>query len=136
MDEGQATTDPIAELITTYHELNSSVVEVISESISALEFMRYVARNRPFVFRGGASKWEATRTWNVSTLKELLKGQSVNVAVTPEGYVPDLFLHGGVESHLGSTADEIGTRILRPGIRTESCSSSSPGKNNSHLKNL
>jgi jumonji domain-containing protein 7 len=97
MDEGQPPTDPIAELITTYHELNNSVVEVISESISALEFMRYVARNRPFVFRGGASNWAATRTWNVSTLKDLLKGQSVNVAVTPEGYVPYLFLRGGVE---------------------------------------
>lgn len=98
MDEEQPPTDSIAELITTYHELNSSVVEVISESISALEFMRCVARNRPFVFRGGASNWEATRTWNVSTLKEMLKGQSVNVAVTPQGYVLDLFLWQGKEA--------------------------------------
>lgn len=89
MDEVEPPVDPIAELITTYHELNSSAISEVSDSISALEFMRYVARNRPFVVRGGASDWEATQTWNVSRLKELLKGQSVNVAVTPKGYVSD-----------------------------------------------
>jgi jumonji domain-containing protein 7 len=98
MDEGQPPTDPIAELITTYHELNSSSVSVVSGSVSALEYMRYVASNRPFVLRGGASEWDATRTWNVPTLKELLKGQSVNVAVTPKGYVPDVLVVAGKEN--------------------------------------
>jgi len=78
-------TDPIVELLTSYHELNSSTVEELNESPSALEFMRYVARNRPFVVRGGAVEWKATRTWNTSTLKDILSAQSVNVAVTPAG---------------------------------------------------
>jgi jumonji domain-containing protein 7 len=77
--------DPIAELLTTYAELNSSQIDELAKVPSALEFMRYVARNRPFVVRGGAEEWEATRTWGVSTLKRLLAGQSVNVAVTPRG---------------------------------------------------
>jgi peptidyl-lysine (3S)-dioxygenase / protease len=77
--------DPIAELLTTYAELNSSRIDELAEVPSALEFMRYVARNRPFVVRGGARGWKATRTWNVGTLKALLEGQSVNVAVTPRG---------------------------------------------------
>jgi jumonji domain-containing protein 7 len=79
--------DPIAELLTTYDELNTLAIDELHELPSALEFMRYVARNRPFVIRGGASHWEATKTWNVETLKELLAGQSVNVAVTPFGYI-------------------------------------------------
>jgi jumonji domain-containing protein 7 len=78
--------DPIVELLTSYTELNSSDIDELDEPPSALEFMRYVARNRPFVVRGGASDWRATKTWNVSLLKDILKGQSVNVAVTPEGY--------------------------------------------------
>lgn len=87
MAETHFPTDPIAELITTYHELNSADISVISGNISALEFMRHVAHNRPFVLRGGAADWEATQTWNAHTLKRLLEGQSVNVAVTAEGYV-------------------------------------------------
>jgi peptidyl-lysine (3S)-dioxygenase / protease len=79
--------DPIIELLTNYHELNSPTITELLSVPSALEFMRYVALNRPFVVRGGASDWEATRTWNVGTLKDLLEGQKVNVAVTAEGYV-------------------------------------------------
>lgn len=77
--------DPIISLLTTYNELNASSVDEFVELPSALEFMRYVARNRPLVVRGGAKDWEATRTWNVRRLKSLLEGQSVNVAVTPNG---------------------------------------------------
>ncbi|KAK8135379.1 phospholipase A2, partial [Apiospora sp. TS-2023a] len=77
--------DPIAELITTYHELNSSLVEELSEEPSPLEFMRYVARNTPFVVRGGARDWQATKTWNVEYLTRFLQDHSVNVAVTPLG---------------------------------------------------
>jgi jumonji domain-containing protein 7 len=79
--------EPIAELLITYSELNSPKIDELAEPPSALEFMRYVARNRPFVIRGGASEWKATKMWNISVLKDLLKDQSVNVAVTPEGYV-------------------------------------------------
>lgn len=79
--------DPIISLLTNYNELNSSSVDELIELPSPLEFMRYVARNRPFVIRDGAADWKATKTWNVSSLKSLLKGQNVNVAVTPKGYV-------------------------------------------------
>lgn len=78
--------DPIAELITNYHELNSSIIEELDEEPSALEFMRYVARNTPFVVRGGAADWQATRTWTVNYLKDFLGDELVNVAVTPTGY--------------------------------------------------
>lgn len=77
--------DPIISLLTTYNELNSTSVDELAELPSPLEFMRYVACNRPFVVRGGAADWEATKTWDVATLKKLLEGQSVNVAVTPKG---------------------------------------------------
>ncbi|TVY84234.1 JmjC domain-containing protein [Lachnellula suecica] len=77
--------DPIAELLTTYNELNSSSIDELLEVPSPLEFMRYVARNRPFVVRGGASDWKATRTWDLASLKERMGGMGVNVAVTPKG---------------------------------------------------
>ncbi|KAI0157891.1 Clavaminate synthase-like protein [Hypoxylon sp. FL1284] len=77
--------DPIAELITSFNELNPSVVEELTEEPSPLEFMRYVARNTPFVVRGGASDWPAVRRWDAAYLREQLVGQRVNVAVTPLG---------------------------------------------------
>ncbi|TVY48595.1 JmjC domain-containing protein [Lachnellula occidentalis] len=79
------TSDPIAELLTTYNELNSSSLDELAEIPSPLEFMRHVSRNRPFVVRGGASDWKATRTWSVDVLKARMAGMSVNVAVTPKG---------------------------------------------------
>lgn len=86
MEESQ-TEDPIAELIINYHELNTCVIDEFDEEPSALEFMRFVARNTPFVVRGAALNWEATRTWNVDYLKEVLGEEPVNIAVTPAGYV-------------------------------------------------
>ncbi|KAI0009011.1 phospholipase A2 [Xylariaceae sp. FL0662B] len=77
--------DPIAELITTFNELNSDVIEELDEEPSPLEFMRYVARNTPFVIRGGVEDWTATRQWNADYLRRFLAGHSVNVAVTPLG---------------------------------------------------
>ncbi|KAH8801572.1 cupin-like domain-containing protein [Xylogone sp. PMI_703] len=77
--------DPISESLITYNELNSSVVEELNEIPSALEFMRYVARNRPVVIRDGARDWEATRNWNATSLKSILGNRPVNVAVTPLG---------------------------------------------------
>ena len=79
------TDDPIAELIVTYNELNSSIIEELDEEPSALEFMRFVARNTPFVVRGAASGWKATQTWTAKSLEEHLQNETVNVAVTPAG---------------------------------------------------
>ncbi|KAK6594728.1 phospholipase a2 [Botrytis cinerea] len=54
--------DPITDLLTTYNELNSSTITILDEAPSALEFMRFVALNRPFIVRGFASDWKATST--------------------------------------------------------------------------
>lgn len=79
--------DPIAELLDNYHELNSSGIEELDAEPSPLEFMRHVARNAPFVVRKGAANWTATKTWTASYLRECLQDQTVNVAVTPKGWV-------------------------------------------------
>ncbi|KAK0613455.1 putative phospholipase [Immersiella caudata] len=77
--------DAIAELIINYNELNSSVVTELDEEPSPLEFMRFVAKNTPFVVRGAASDWKASQTWSAQSLKEHLADETVNVAVTPAG---------------------------------------------------
>ncbi|KAG7119651.1 hypothetical protein HYQ46_010940 [Verticillium longisporum] len=77
--------DNIADLITTYNELNSNRIEELADEPSALEFMRYVARNTPFVVRNAATSWEAYKRWDKTFLLKTLEGQSVNVAVTPHG---------------------------------------------------
>lgn len=84
MDDPPAV-DPIAELITTWNELNSGVIEELEAEPSPLEFMRYVARNTPFVVRRGAADWPATRRWNAAYLRRALGRHPVNVAVTPFG---------------------------------------------------
>lgn len=76
----------LEELISTFNELNSSVVEELDSEPSPLEFMRFVARNTPFVVRRGASSWKAGQKWSSSYLRSALQGQTVNVAVTPRGY--------------------------------------------------
>ncbi len=73
------------DLITTYHDLNPSKIDILHEEPSPLEFMRYVARNRPFVIKNGAADWKARKRWNASYLKEVMEGQTVNVSLTPHG---------------------------------------------------
>lgn len=43
--------DPIATMIETYHELNPGIVEELQAEPNALEFMRRVGQNQPFVVR-------------------------------------------------------------------------------------
>ncbi|KAI0810656.1 cupin-like domain-containing protein [Xylaria sp. FL0064] len=83
--EARKPEDSIVGLLTTYNELNSSRIEELDEEPSPLEFMRYVARNTPFVVRRGAQDWTATRTWDAAYLCSTLAGHKVNVAVTPYG---------------------------------------------------
>lgn len=83
--DSASTDDPIATLIETYHELNSSIVQELSDEPSPLEFMRYVARNRPFVVRNAARDWPAVRKWDTKYLRRVLHRQDVRVAVTPKG---------------------------------------------------
>ncbi|KAJ1927381.1 hypothetical protein IWQ60_002968 [Tieghemiomyces parasiticus] len=73
-------------LSTDVQELNSTFVTELAALPTPLEFMRYVARNRPFVVRGGAQDWPARTKWTMAYLCERLRDQLVTVAVTPNGY--------------------------------------------------
>jgi peptidyl-lysine (3S)-dioxygenase / protease len=86
MPEGTAEA-AIAELITSFNDLNAAAVDELDAEPSPLEFMRSVSRNFPFVIRGGASTWRAVKRWDAEYLKSVLGGQMVNVAVTPSGCV-------------------------------------------------
>ncbi|KAI9683151.1 MAG: hypothetical protein M1829_005942 [Trizodia sp. TS-e1964] len=103
----------IAELITSYSELNSTTIDEFTEAPSALEFMRYVARNRPFVVRSGAAHWAATRLWTAEYLEEAMADQRVNVAVTPHGFAPPQLYYAPCTSLTGlkisSNADSVVT---------------------------
>lgn len=75
----------IENLIKTYHEVNSSSIDELDEEPSPLEFMRYIAKNRPFIIRKGASDWYACRKWNAGFLRDEIGETVVQVAVTPFG---------------------------------------------------
>ncbi|KAI9873922.1 MAG: hypothetical protein M1830_010387 [Pleopsidium flavum] len=75
----------VSNLISSYHELNHDFVDELQEEPSAVEFMRYVAKNRPFIVRGGASQWRAVRKWNAEYLSRVMGDEKVAVAVTPHG---------------------------------------------------
>ncbi|KKY27818.1 putative phospholipase a2 [Diplodia seriata] len=81
----QLLAESVRGLITSYHELNANCVDELTEEPSPLEFTRYVAQNRPFVIRGGASSWKSNREWNAAYLKEAMAGQHVNVTITNRG---------------------------------------------------
>ncbi|KAI0398347.1 phospholipase A2 [Xylariaceae sp. FL0594] len=85
MESSPTPDDPVEELLTSYNELNSSRIDELNGEPSPLEFMRYVSRNTPFVVRGAACDWTATRTWDAAYLRSTLAGHKVNVAVTPVG---------------------------------------------------
>ncbi|KAH6883198.1 cupin-like domain-containing protein [Alternaria rosae] len=77
--------DAVRDLITSYHGLNPSTIDTLTTEPSPLQFMRHVARNRPFIVRNGAKDFKARKTWNASYLKTVMQGQNVNVAITPNG---------------------------------------------------
>ncbi|KAF2838292.1 Clavaminate synthase-like protein [Patellaria atrata CBS 101060] len=85
MTEFRSNDAAIAELITSYNELNFDSIDELSEEPSPLDFMRYVARNRPFVVRDGAATWTARKKWNKTYLKSAMGDSDVNVAITPFG---------------------------------------------------
>ena len=75
----------LAELVSSFHDFNGNVINELMQEPSPLEFMRFIARNTPFVIRRGAANWNATQRWNATYLKSSMKGRTVNVAVTPKG---------------------------------------------------
>lgn len=76
---------PLSELQQSYLELNSMKIEELRTTPSPLEFMRYVARNIPFVVRGGAKKWKAYKDWDKEYLERTMGTEMIEVAVTPYG---------------------------------------------------
>lgn len=72
-------------LLENYNELNASYIDELDQEPTPLQFMRYVARNRPFVIRGGARDWPAFQHWDADYLLETLGDSPVNVASTPNG---------------------------------------------------
>ncbi|CZT19783.1 related to phospholipase [Ramularia collo-cygni] len=77
--------DPIITLIESFHELNPNLVEELPAEPNALEFMRRVGQNQPFVVRQAAKQWGAVAKWNASYLRRVLHGKKVRVATTPNG---------------------------------------------------
>lgn len=77
------------EMLITYHELNGGI-DMLHECPSPLEFMRYVAKNRPFMVRAGCSAWPAVRRWDVSRFRTTLTDTPIKVAITPYGLVPSM----------------------------------------------
>ncbi|KAF1918417.1 cupin-like domain-containing protein [Ampelomyces quisqualis] len=78
-------------LLDNYHDINSQTVTELSREPSALEFMRFVARNQPFVVRNNRALTripcfsEPLRTWNAAYLSKKMNNQPVTVAMTPKG---------------------------------------------------
>ena len=87
IDLGDHLNSNIAELIRNYFEINSDDIVVLLDEPSPLLFMKHVARNRPFLFKGGCSRWEAFRKWDTQYMAKLLGDTSVEIAETPSGSV-------------------------------------------------
>jgi jumonji domain-containing protein 7 len=79
--------DPVVELLTSYADLNAPCLVELESEPSALQFMRFVALNTPFIVKNATVDWRSTKLWSSSYFRTVLKGQVVNVAVTPSGYV-------------------------------------------------
>ena len=77
--------DCTVELLEDYSQVNSPHIDVLHEQPSPLSFLRYVAKNRPFVLRGGCSHWPAVQKWSVPYLLEAMGNAEVDVAETPLG---------------------------------------------------
>ena len=89
MSETSVIENAVRELLSTYHDLNGSVVEELGEPPTPLEFMKFVHKGRPFVIRGGILDWPAMQ-WTVEYLKETMGETAIQVAVTPSGSVPSI----------------------------------------------
>lgn len=73
------------DLIRTYHELNSEHIDVLDSEPSPTQFMKYMAKNRPFLVKAGCSAWAAVRKWNEAYLTQKMGKGAVKIAITPHG---------------------------------------------------
>lgn len=79
--------DATKNMIVSHQELNGDIDELYEASISPLDFLRYVYKNRPFVLRKGCSSWPAIQRWSSSYLNEVIGDTRVKIAITPRGSV-------------------------------------------------
>ena len=77
--------DCTVELLESYNDVNSSDIDVFYEEPSPVLFLRYVAKNRPFVIQRGCSDWPAVQKWDIQYLLEAMVDAEVDVAETPLG---------------------------------------------------
>ena len=77
--------DPIANLLQNYYAMNGADVVVLEQAPSPLDFLRYVAKNRPFIVKGGCSNWDAVQQWSLPYLLHAMGNTKVVVAQTPHG---------------------------------------------------
>lgn len=81
----QTAEEALVELISSYHELNGNYVDELEQPPIPLDFLQYVARNRPFVVRKAAVTWPAVSLWSSDYLAAVMKDSTVKVAITPSG---------------------------------------------------
>lgn len=67
--------------------MNPSYIEELHEPPTALEFARFVQRNRPVVFRGLGFELDipALDRWNEAYLRSKLGDTNLKIAATPLG---------------------------------------------------
>ena len=75
--------EAIEEMILSYQDFNSAI-EVYNIDPSSKVYAKHITKNRPFIIRGGCSKWPSAH-WSVAYLLEKMDGRSVKVAETPVG---------------------------------------------------
>ena len=74
-----------AEMLEAYSETNNDYIDLLSEEPTPLDFMRYVAKNRPFIVKQGCSTWPAVRKWNIDYMLQKMGDAKVDIAQTPYG---------------------------------------------------
>ena len=73
------------ELIDAYHSTNSTSIDVLLANPTAIQFLGYLAKNRPFVVRGSCRDWPAVQKWDVRYLTKMMGDTEIEVAETPCG---------------------------------------------------
>lgn len=70
-----------------YLEMNASHVEELHSLPTAIDFSRYIQRNRPVVFRevGFEMDIPALHKWNEAYLRQKLASTELKIAATPRG---------------------------------------------------
>ncbi|KAH7380319.1 cupin-like domain-containing protein [Phaeosphaeria sp. MPI-PUGE-AT-0046c] len=87
LPKGATVHDAIKGLLENYHDINSASVTELTQEPTPLEFMRFVARNQPFIIRNkpGPQFQKTLKLWNAEYLCQKMSDHPVTVACTPNG---------------------------------------------------